>query len=138
MPDANKHLQQAAENNEFLSTGFSNVDQPRWRAIVAFYTALHLLDALLDRLVSSHPETHGERSKQIYALYRAGRLDRRVRESYRTLEHLSRRARYLCEAIDLKDAEQAQKVHLPRIETYVRSSVGASRPGADLTDSPSA
>lgn len=138
MPDANKHLQQAAENNEFLSTGFASVDQPRWRAIVAFYTALHLLDALLDRLASSHPETHGERSKQINALYRAGRLDRRVRESYRTLEDLSHRARYLCQAIDLKDAEQAQKVYLPRIETYVHARVGTGRPGAHLTDSPSA
>jgi hypothetical protein len=126
MPSIQEHFDQADENRAFLDTAFSNHDQPRWRVIVSFYAALHLMDAYLDRQKTFHPESHFERMKELQGLAKGRRLEWNIYTAYRSLNESGHKARYDCTAISSDLADRAQNDWLVRIEDYVHRHV---RPG---------
>ena len=61
MPHRKAHIDQARSNALFLSTLDPRTTQhPDWAITIAFYTAVHLVDACLDGH-SIHPNSHTER-----------------------------------------------------------------------------
>lgn len=92
MPKENDHLVLAQHNQEaidFLLTGGDRF--PDWIATVAFYKALHLIDALLDREYGLDGIDHGNRRH----ILKQNRRYRVIYEHYKAMEEASTIARYL-------------------------------------------
>ncbi len=92
MPSESDHLALAVHNQEtvdFLLTGGDRF--PDWVVTVAFYKALHLVDAMLDRLEGRHGVDHRTRS----AILRGNHRYLNVLKHYNALKEASVVARYL-------------------------------------------
>lgn len=92
MPSESDHLVLAAHNQDtvdFLLTGGDRF--PDWVVTVAFYKALHLVDAMLDRLEGKHGVDHRTRS----TILRGNRRYLNVLKHYNALKEASVVARYL-------------------------------------------
>src|SRR4051812_13984154 len=89
MADEKEHLAAAAENKQLGLTLLVSPLSPRWSVVLAFYSALHLVDAYLVR-VGYRPRNHEDRRASIQRL----RELRPLWEDYRTLDTRSREARY--------------------------------------------
>ena len=92
MPSESDHLALAAHNQEtvdFLLTGGDRF--PVWVVTVVFYKALHLVDAMLDRLDGKHGVDHRTRN----TILRANRRYLNVLKHYNAIKEASVVARYL-------------------------------------------
>jgi hypothetical protein len=92
MPSESDHLALAAHNQEtidFLLTGGDRF--PDWTVTVAFYTALHLVDAMLDRIEGIDGVDHQQRG----LILRNNRRYANVLKHYNALKEASQIARYL-------------------------------------------
>lgn len=91
------HINQAQRNFNFLS-GINETQQDcmDWQVTVAFYTALHIVNAYLSEY-DLHPEDHAEIFYQLDKSNDDARyaIDRKIYYKYRNLFNLSHRARYL-------------------------------------------
>ena len=93
MPSAAEHLAKYQLNRAFLNSngGLAGGDR-MWASIVAFYSALHLVERLATRQNLHHmpPDAHGQRSR-----YLARHAQHRViYADYRRLREASELARY--------------------------------------------
>ena len=102
MPLAPEHISKA-EHNEKLADTLCKGSYLDWAVTVTFYAALHYVDAILAASVI-HPETHTERNDAVGA----NATLQKVRAEYRTLETLSRNARYRSMKIEPADIQEAQ------------------------------
>lgn len=95
-------------------------EYPDWVSVVAFYTALHFVDAYLLLKHGLYHEHHVDRDKAV-ALYM-----RNVYAEYHRLYDLSFRARYMRieDNPSPEEADQAVLMELPRVEEFVRNFVG--------------
>jgi hypothetical protein len=98
MPNSKQHSDKAAHNKRFLTT-ITTADFPDWAAVVAFYTAVHLVERLRTReqnQTDQHSTDHQNRNEFIqkrhrnihaafHALYNASLIAR-----YQTLEKFRR------------------------------------------------
>ena len=103
MPSEGQHISQARSNAQFLSTlRQPPIRHPDWVVTVAFYTALHMIDAHFARTgqAGSHFRKHNERNTAV-----ANRLQS-IADIYMGLYLASRRARYECRLPPPGDAEQ--------------------------------
>ena len=100
MPSQTEHLAQARRNLEILEQfSFTTCACLDWLVVLAFYTALHWVDAFLATL-GRHPKNHFERNRDvsnylrdIYAHYtHLYNVSREVR--YFAIPYPRRRARY--------------------------------------------
>ena len=97
MPSKQQHLAQAQRNRAFADS-VDRDEYPDWVAVAWFYSALHLADALLaDALTGrmAHPTNHVNRMAAL-ATTQEWEQHPALAERYRTLDTLSRRARYAC------------------------------------------
>lgn len=117
MPLKPEHISQA-EHNEKIAETLSKTKFIDWAVTVTFYAALHYVDAVLAASVI-HPDTHTERNEAIGG--NATLL--KVRAEYRTLETLSRNARYLSMKIEPRDLQEAQNC-FATLRTHLRSRMG--------------
>ncbi len=63
MPNSKQHKDKAAHNRTFLAT-IAVQDYPDWAVVVAFYTAVHLVERLRTRMPNAadqHSTTHQDR-----------------------------------------------------------------------------
>lgn len=129
MPSKRAHLG-AAEHNQEVILYLSK--EPRfadWTAVVAFYKALHLVDAVLCADGLGHPGDHLHREE---ILKRTNRY-RTLHRDYRALKEASLVARYLDKAgtfCQYMSADQVQREllghRLKRLERSARGLLGQS------------
>lgn len=121
--NTSQHVQKADWNRNFLSSSlWSLVDRyPDWVSTVAFYSALHYVDAIFARH-GLHFEHHQERNTQVSMLFQE------IENEYLNLYDLSRNSRYgrVEDAPSEDEARQAVNTDLRAIEQFVRSRLTSS------------
>lgn len=111
MPTDAEHLTKYRVNKRLLDSDEMNVERTKhfeWVAIVAFYSAMHLIEKELFASPSSpqkHTSNHKERNDIIskYSEFRS------IRSSYNILQTNCWKARYLAGRLSKLDAEQMIK-----------------------------
>ncbi|MFN3420813.1 MAG: hypothetical protein ACK40X_03700 [Armatimonadota bacterium] len=117
MPAIREHVAKAQSIERVLTVlDDQNPDHWDWIAIVAFYAALHWVDAFL-AAQGSHPQNHRERNRLVNLLVPANL-------AYGILYSASRRARYEAEHISRQKALQCRDQLLPQIRQWVQRQIG--------------
>jgi len=94
VPSERDHLAVAEGNQKAIEWLLSSeTDFPAWVTTVAFYKALHLVDALLDRRFKAHGYSHRARQQVL----KTTNSFRSIYRHYRFLRGASEIARYLCD-----------------------------------------
>ncbi len=91
MPDCQVHIRQARDNAEFLAS-FDAERHPDWMVTVAFYTVLHLVEAVLDLQAGLHSSSHNQRTARVRTIG----LPLQAVADYVLLRADSQTARYDC------------------------------------------
>ena len=105
MPDPEPHIEKAKRNLEFARKGIKG-DYVEWVVIAEFYSAIHYIEAKLARL-GKHSESHVQRYQMM--LDDSKNFTKDCLTNYKSLEALSRKARYTVDKIDDNEASQAQE-----------------------------
>jgi hypothetical protein len=87
MPKASEHKTKATHNRQFLNT-IAIPDYPDWAAVVAFYTAVHLVERVRAAAGHGHSRDHDDRLS-----YVANNLET-IHTAYTILQNVSMLARY--------------------------------------------
>jgi hypothetical protein len=98
-----EHIKQAQANIDFLcSINKHSNSHWDWQTTVCFYVGVHLINAHIAQVVNQHYRSHEQVDQAInpYNQLSLCRLSEDVYKSYRKLQMLSRRSRYL-----ISDAE---------------------------------
>jgi hypothetical protein len=99
MPSKIRHIEQAKSNARFLSLfDLARTQHPDWAITVAFYTAVHLVEALF-AVQCLHHENHAPRNTQVSLSLPE------VAGNYVAMYVASRRARYQCADIRTHEAQ---------------------------------
>jgi hypothetical protein len=116
--NATQHLEKADRNKDFLSTSLLNfVDRyPDWVSVVAFYSALHYVEAIF-ATHGLHYEHHEDRNRQVSLLLQE------IENEYLNLYDLGRNSRYgsIGDIPSEDEARQAANIDLSEIEEFVKS-----------------
>lgn len=122
MPTADQHRVKVAGNRKFLASVPLD-DHPDWVVVVAFYTALHVVDQLRAALGHGHSRGHTDRRAYIQQHHP------KIHLHYHTLENGSLLARYESNS-DFFSRYQRQEItddllaiRLVSIEEYARTCV---------------
>lgn len=124
MPKASEHKTKAAHNRQFLS-GITVADYPEWAAVVAFYTAVHLVERV--RAASDHGHSRDHDDRLTYVATVLGE----IHTAYTILQNVSMLARYGARAAFFSQfqAEDVQSRliddYLAAIDAYVRGRLDA-------------
>ncbi len=93
MADMNNHLAVAVKNQELIEHLIVTKDRhSEWVAVVAFYKALHLVDAML---YCDHSDRHGVDHSHRQQILKKNRKYENIYKHYRQLSAASSIARYL-------------------------------------------
>jgi len=108
MTDKPAHLRKAQHNEKFLqfvqrNDSISTPVFPDWMVTVAFYVALHYVDAKLAELVGCHPVDHTERNRLVAVNLRS------VSPNYMFLKNRSEYARYFADSERTISASEVQR-----------------------------
>jgi CRISPR/Cas system CSM-associated protein Csm4 (group 5 of RAMP superfamily) len=96
----------ARENEAFAEDIFSEYDnQSNWVVTIRFYSLLHYVEETL-QLHNYSSKSHGDRKNKIR---RCKYIDNKVYSIYRTLEDLSKDARYECIEMEAEDVEKSEE-----------------------------
>lgn len=92
MPASSTHIQQARHNQALAHrlAAANPIEFKDWAMIVAFYAAVHFVEACRDSVEYSHSSDHGDRLQAADRL-----LSTQARKAYRHLYYLSLALRYL-------------------------------------------
>lgn len=127
MAEYQQHIDQSKKNFRILQDVNAKIpDSLDWQITICFYTALHLIDAYLAKEAGMHYQKHTEVREAIWyenkmSPYRIE--DDRLCLSYRSLENLSRRSRYLCHddaSLRYKEAGQQHLINDKHLAKAVR------------------
>mgnify|MGYP000009368541 CR=1 FL=1 len=105
MADPAPHIEKAKRNLEFARKGIKG-DYVDWIVVAEFYSAIHYIEATLARL-GKHSDSHTQRYQMM--IENSRNFTRDCLTNYKTLESLSRKARYTADQIDDDEATQAQE-----------------------------
>ncbi|MCC6038288.1 MAG: hypothetical protein LM632_08815 [Armatimonadetes bacterium] len=116
MPTVSEHIAKAEAFERVLAIfDEGNPDHWDWIAVVAFYAALHWVDAYL-ATQGRHPQNHRERHNALAFLP--------IRSDYGELYVVSRQARYEGGHIDYHEAIRMRDQLLPIIRQWVQGQLG--------------
>jgi hypothetical protein len=119
--DFRLHLLKAEKNEKFLSSFLMTVVEecPDWVSVVAFYTALHFVEAFLNKNHGLHFEYHEDRHS-----YMSNHLAE-IFNAYHHLYDLGYAARYesIKDSPTCDEATSAVKFELAEIREYVMSRI---------------
>ena len=94
MPRESAHVTQAERNESLYATLCSplssETEYTEWEVVALFYSALHYVDAYLDRTISYHPKGHTDRNTWVGRIGDLGP----IASYYLHLYTQSRKARY--------------------------------------------
>jgi hypothetical protein len=119
MPTKSEHEVKAKNNRDFLAT-IDRQQFPTWAATVAFYAAMHLVEAIRASSQHGHSASHNDRLMYVQASHPM------IHSDYQALLNVSMLARYLSQSdffnqFQPDDIDQVVIVWLDQIETYARS-----------------
>jgi hypothetical protein len=122
MPSASEHQIKANHNRAFLNS----ITDPAfcdWKAVAAFYTAVHLVEQLF-ALQGLHSQDHRSRNRQVRVRFRP------IHKHYRPLYNLSMVARYRESSKFRLTASAVESLtigtHLVAIGNYVTAQVSGA------------
>ena len=97
MPSYSEHIHQSNSNLHFLHQTNKGLNYWDWQVTIAFYVAVHLINAHLDKIGNQHYRTHGETQEAInpFNLASPSKFTEDDYSSYMSIKNLSRRSRYL-------------------------------------------
>lgn len=116
MADRARHLEAAASNKALGLSIIGPGENPPWAIVLAYYSALHLIDAYLDYALQYHPHWHPDRIAVIHATTTL----RPIFADYELLETRSREARYDLLPFTTTQAQAIYDGALARIESHIR------------------
>jgi hypothetical protein len=117
MPTVSEHIAKAeAFERVLVIFDEGNPDHCDWIAVVAFYAALHWVDAYL-AVLGNHPQNHRERNLIVTLLP--------IAFEYSLLYSTSRRARYEAGHVSRGRAIQSRDQLLPIIRQWVQGQLGS-------------
>ncbi len=126
-----EHLRAAERNRDIaralLATGLAAPAPPPWDwvAIIAFYAAVHYVNAYLWETARYKPDKHSHRAARVRQDWRI----RRCRASYARLQTFGYQARYEpVFAVVEQEARAPVDVDLRRVETTVLAALGQPTP----------
>ena len=123
-----EHLALAARNRDLARSLLAPGQQsqaPEWAAVIAFYAAVHLVNAYLWETFGREPVDHGERNLAVRTDPILGHCQR----EYRRLADNGYHARYtLGFRLSAADAQVLIHVQLARVEAIIRQAL--SPPGS--------
>jgi hypothetical protein len=119
MPRLEAHLRASQENQDLAATLISTPGGVSWAPVVAFYAALHLVDAYL-ATIGVHPMSHVERRAAI----RQTRVLAPILRDYRILEAMSRESRYDLRRFSAAEASSLLASELTRVRDGIESLLG--------------
>jgi len=106
MPSRDEHVRKAEGNEKFAATiKPENQAQIDWLLVVLFYTALHYIEAYLDKHLNQHVRSHTTRDKYVG---KESNL-RKIFKPYGHLKYMGYTARYDLVGFTPKDTQEAQK-----------------------------
>ena len=117
MPKEVDHRTQARHNRAFVEFVKQQGSYDDWALTACFYSALHLIDAVLVHFANCHPVDHAERDS---AIGRCSQIPRDVFNAYFTLKDDSTAARYNCWQPTNADVANGLS-NLTKVEQFVRS-----------------
>ena len=106
MPSYSEHLSQAKSNLKFLEKiNKDNLSFWDWKVTVCFYSALHLINAHINRKTGLSYESYEDVANAInpFQILPLSRLSESEYTAYITLQNLSRRSRYLLNETNKRD-----------------------------------
>ena len=115
MADFQSHIKQSKHNFSVLEQLNAKVTNSiDWQITICFYTALHLIDAYLAKEGDIHYNKHTEVRKAIWfdEPLSVFKLPEDICLAYRSLENLSRKARYLCSDTDGQRNKEKGVAHI--------------------------
>ena len=130
-PKTANHLRIAERNRDLaralLDPALSGLQLAPWEwvAVIAFYAAVHAVNAYLWETRRYEPSTHGDCSTQIQYDLRINRC----RQSYSRLSFTGYHARYTeTYSVTGQDARTLLEVHVRRVEATVMQALGQPAP----------
>lgn len=115
MATFSEHIGQAERNLSFLcGTNSMNPVYWDWQVTIAYYVAVHFMNAHLAHVVNSHFRSH-EAVKHAINPYanQPGKVPEEIYTSYGRLEGLSKRSRYLCHQ-DPANRDNSNHITIPK------------------------
>ena len=126
MPNPKQHQEKAVHNRDFLGTISDDVYSD-WRATIAFYVAVHLVEKLR-AYDGDHSQDHSDRDRYVRGNHRA------IYDSYRQLYSAALEARYKSLHAFSISSEDVGAVliddYLAEIEQYVAAPTTARTSGS--------
>lgn len=121
MPFFESHLNQAKSNLDFLSKVDAIDDYWDWKVTIAFYVAVHIVNAHIAKVRQSTFRSHDEVSTALNPYNTSPtKVDERTYYAYDKLKMISRRSRYL---ISEKSTDHSQKTYSTYSKHYKKSLV---------------
>jgi len=98
MPSYTAHISQVNKNLSFLASINHFNSNWDWQVTVCFYSALHMVNAHLDKSIKKHYKSHQQTESVLnpYNKLSPAKLDEEIYTAYISLKNLSKRSRYLC------------------------------------------
>ena len=128
-PKTRQHLALAARNRDLARALVSGSIRPtpgEWGVVVAFYAAVHYVNAYLWEQRRVEPANHGERLARV----RGERTLQACREAYRHLQHAGYLARYdVTFRLPERRAARLVRDDLGIVEATVQNALGLPRSG---------
>jgi hypothetical protein len=102
------HIRQAKGNISILSEFNKKIDNGwDWQVTIAYYVAVHLMNAHLAKKANLHYKTHESVKNALFSITSVAKIPDDIYTAYVKLEGLSRRSRYLCHE------DSSSQLHLP-------------------------
>lgn len=118
MPDQQRHLQYW-QSNDALSQRLEREGELDWAVTTMFYSALHLVDAVLSQ-INSHPRSHGDRDRAMSRV----RVLQADYPRYREMSERSRDASYECIAIPANRVQDLRTNEFSPLQAALRAHLG--------------
>lgn len=118
MADYNVHITKYTHNRKFSNALINTSDNySDWQTIAIFYSALHIVEAILCRCFNEHTDNHKERHS--FMLDHPNVFNHKSMKYYRLLNNLSHKARYTDVIMDNSDYYNA-KEYFEKFEEEVK------------------
>ncbi len=109
MADYQAHVKQAKKNLYLISGINQHLKESwDWQVTIAYYAAVHLMNAHLAKKANLHYKTHVDVKNALFMTLSTCKIPEDIYTSFVKLENYSRRSRYLCHE-DIEKTDEAKE-----------------------------
>lgn len=122
MADYSAHLKKA-KRNLYLVSGINKAfnEDWDWQVTIAYYAAVHLMNAHLAKKGNLHYKTHVDVKNALFSSLSVCKVPDDIYLSFVKLENYSRRSRYLCHE-DIEKTEDSKEY--PTYDKHLKKALG--------------